>query len=75
MSEQGNIPAAELRRLRRAATADTQAREKADVARDDLITAVKAAKAAGGSVRTIAAEIGRAPKTIQTYLHTNQNTP
>ncbi|HUH68883.1 MAG TPA: helix-turn-helix domain-containing protein [Mycobacterium sp.] len=63
MTERGVIPPAERKRLRaterRLGEADTEMR-----------AAVQAAHQAGGSIRSIAAEIGRSTRTIQNWLRT-----
>jgi len=63
VTERGVIPPAERKRLRaterRLGEADTEMR-----------AAVQAAHQAGGSIRSIAAEIGRSTRTIQNWLRT-----
>jgi hypothetical protein len=61
MSARGVIPAAEGARLRSAALAVT-------TADTELRAAVRAAWRAGGSVREIAAELGKSTRTIQDWL-------
>ena len=61
MTQLGEIPAAQLRRLR-------VAQRRTETADAELKAAVAAAAAAGGSVRVIAAELGRSPPPIQRWI-------
>lgn len=61
MTARGVIPPAERERLRTAA-------DGVDTAAAELQAAVRAAWRAGGSVRAIAAELGKSTRTIQNWL-------
>lgn len=61
MTAQGVIPPGERERLHAAAAG-------VDEAAAEMKAAVRAAWDAGGSVRVIAAELGKSPRTIQTWL-------
>ncbi|TXI63394.1 helix-turn-helix domain-containing protein [Mycolicibacterium mageritense] len=65
MTARGRIPAAERERLHAAANG-------VDAAAAELKAAVVAAWRAGGSVRTIATELGKSTRTIQTWLEGNR---
>lgn len=61
VTARGEIPPAERERLHTAASG-------VDAAAAELKAAVQAAWRAGGSVRTIAAELGKSTRTIQNWL-------
>ena len=68
MTRQGRIPADLLRRLRTADRRAQVADRKAAAAYGELRGLIAEALAEGGSIRVVAAELGRSTRTIQKWL-------
>ncbi|MCV7137710.1 helix-turn-helix domain-containing protein [Mycolicibacterium fortuitum] len=65
VTQRGVIPPAQRARLRAAA-------QGVDKGHQALLSAVREAKNAGGSIRAIAEELGKSPQTIQRWLTETQ---